>query len=236
MVSKSTERRYAEFFVSASAGQIRITSEGESPDFLLASPREVFGLELAQVFGDATSAGSRESKARERESRGDTQVRRIARMYYAKYRKPVHVKLFITDPEALKLPAIVEAIATARSESAWRHSRVVAGGADMVVCSLPHEIGQYDRWIVIDNYVGLYEPLGLPHIEHVIKSKSAKLKRYQDKVGRTDLLLVVDTTHSSGMLLWNPEIDSISLGDFHAVHVCFYPKMVVRLAPGKFAA
>jgi hypothetical protein len=230
MPSKPEERFFVDFWMSQCGEWLHVEREGESPDFLMSHVDGRIGLEVAQVFHDGHIDRVGGSNAKELEARRAKQLRRIAHRYYEGHRLPVRVQASIEDPERVDIPAAVAAIADCRCRTPWDRSIVVAGGAKLHICSLPRTAINFDRWVVIDNFVGWRQNLEPAHIEHLIQEKSMKLSAYRQVVERNELLLVVDTTHPSGMLDLNGAIPSINPRGFDAVHLCIYPRMVVQIS------
>jgi hypothetical protein len=66
-------------------------------------------------------------------------------------------------------------------------------------------------------------------LEGRIKEKAAKVREYRHAVSRVGLLIVVDRTLESGMLLWVEPVGTVDSKGFDAVYVQIYPLDVFRL-------
>lgn len=83
--------------------------------------------------------------------------------------------------------------------------------------------------MTVDNSVGWRGQIGPEHILPVIQDKAARLARYRSAAARVELLLVVDATHESGMVRWDPTRPYPGLHGFDALHLYFHPEEALRL-------
>lgn len=229
MASKVQERIYVEAFLAHLSGQHAIVEERESPDFLVSGNGECFGLEVAQVFRDQAAVSDSGSTTKAVESRRNKFLCRLVADYYSAGGPPLHVQAMMTDPVAVDYAGLVDRIVRARPAVPWERTRLEIDGATLHLCALPPEAGQYSRWVAIDNSVGWRGQIGPEYILPVIQGKAARLARYRSATARVELLLVVDATHESGMVRWDPARPYPGLHGFDAVHLYFHPDEVLRL-------
>lgn len=229
MASKIQERIYVEAFLSRLGGQHAIVEERESPDFMVAVNGECFGLEVVQVFRDQATVSDSGSTARAVESRRTKFLRQLAADYYSAGGPPLHIQALMADPAAVVYSGLVDRIVGARPAVPWERTRLEMDGATLHLCALPPELEQYDRWVAVDNSVGWLGQIGPEHILPMIQNKATRLASYRSAAARVELLLVVDTTRSSGMVRWDPARPYPCLHGFDALHLYFYPDEVLRL-------
>ena len=229
MASKVQERIYVEAFLARLGGQHAIVEERESPDFLISGNGECFGLEVAQVFRDQIAVSDSGSTAKAVESRRNKFLRRLAADYYSAGGLPLHVHAVMANPAAIDYAGLVDRIICARPAVLWEQTQLEMDGATLYLRALPPEAGQYARWVAVKNFVGRPGQIGPEHILPVIQDKASRLRRYRLAAGRIELLLVVDTTHESGMVRWDPARLYPGLHGFDALHLYFHPEEVLRL-------
>lgn len=102
-------------------------------------------------------------------------------------------------------------------------------GSTFYLTALPPDVGPYNRWVCVNNAVAWRGQIGPADVLPVIEEKAARLVRYRLAVSRIELVLVVDTTRSSGMVRWDPTQPFPSLHGFDAIHLYFHPKGPLRI-------
>lgn len=204
-----------------------IVEERESPDFLISDGKVQFGIEVAQVFRNQGPAGSPSKAA---ESRRMQYLRRLASDYYSRHGLPLLVKAQIPDRFDANTGALADRLRAARPADPWNRRQFTVRDYPFHLTSLPPEVGQYRRWVCINNSVGWRGWLATNDIGPVIDEKASKLSNYRKAIARVELLLVVDATRTSGMVRWRDgSLVPVAHG-FDAIHLYFHPIETRRLA------
>ncbi len=229
MASKIQERIYLESFLTHLDRPHLIVEERESPDFLVAVEGEQFGLEVAQVFRDQAEVGRSGSPAKALESRRNKFLRQLATDYYSADGLPLHVQVLLSDPASIEKAGVIDQIKRARPSTPWECTKINMDGAIFNLTALPHDAGQYTRWVCVNNSVAWRGKLGPADVLPVIEEKAARLARYKLAALRIELLLVVDMTRASGMVRCDPAQAFPSLHGFDAIYLYFHPEELIRI-------
>ncbi len=229
MASKVQERIYVEAFLANLDEPHVIVEERESPDFLIAVGDEQFGLEVAQVFRDQAEVANLGSPAKTVESRRNKFIRQTAKDYYLADGLPMHVKVLLSGALSIEKAGLVDQIKLARPSTPWVCTKIKIDEAIFYLTALPHEAGQYTRWVCIDNSVAWRGKIGPADILPLIKGKATRLAHYRSAIRRVELLLVVDTTQASGIVRWDPTEAFPPLHGFAAIYLYFHPGKLLRL-------
>ena len=201
--------------------------ERNPPDFILSDARGEFGLEVTQVFRDRRESGSPSKAA---ESRRSKYLSRLAFGYYSRSGLPLLVKANIPDRFNFDVYALSDRLKAERNDQPWQRSKFsLTPDATFYLTSLPEEVGQYSRWVCINNSVGWRRWLGADDLVSAIEYKSQKLAEYRDARARVSLLLVVDVTRESGMLRWPDDAVPPEARGFDAVYLYLHPLEARRL-------
>lgn len=218
MASKIQERIFVENFLSHLGPDYVIAEERESPDFIISKGDERFGLEVAQVFRDRSSHGS---PTKARESRRVQYLNQLAAKYYSRGGLPLLVKVSgLSDGD---IGTVVDRLKVERSSSSWGESCFELGRSTFYLKALPAEAGSYQHWIYINNSVGWRGTMVSEDIQPLIDEKASKLSRYRAAIARVELLLVVDTSRTSGMVRWQKDAQFPARQGFDVIHLYFYP-------------
>lgn len=230
MASKIQERIYVEAFLARLDRYYTIVEERESPDFLITVGSEQFGLEVTQVFRDQAEVDNSGSPAKAVESSCNKFLRQIATDYYSAEGLPLHVQVLLPDSVSIEKAKLVDQIQLARPSIPWERTKIDIDEATLYLTALPHEAGQYTRWVCVNNSVAWRGKIGSADVLPLIEEKTAHLMRYRAVIQRVELLVVVDTTQASGMVCWDPDQPFPSLQGFDAIHLYFHPAELLRLS------
>lgn len=228
MASKIGERIYVEAFLARLSVSHVIVAERESPDFLIATGDEQFGLEVAQVFRDQAAVGDAGSPAKARVSKRIKGLQQLSTDYYAAGGLPLCVQALFSNPAALKQHGLVQRIRDVRPSVPWERATAECDRATLHLVALPVEAGQYNRWVCVNNSVGWRGQIRLADILPVIQDKASRLPTYRSVAPRVELLLVVDGTRRSGMVRWDVDQVLPSLHGFDAIYLYFHPDGVLH--------
>ena len=219
MASKLHERIFVENCLSHLGPDYVIAEERKSPDLIISKGDERFGIEVAQVFRDQSPHGS---PTKARESRRVQYLNRLASKYYSCDGLPLLVKANISGPPERDIGAVVDRLKVERLPSTSGKSRFEMGCSTFHLMALPAEAGPYQRWICINNSVGWRGAMASKDIQPRIDEKASKLSSYRKAIARVELLLVVDTSRTSGMVRRQKSAQFPAKQGFDAIHLYFY--------------
>lgn len=94
--------------------------------------------------------------------------------------------------------------------------------AEFYITRLPDLIGQYNRWICMNNTIGWVQKLDKALLEKTIQEKSTKIDKYHEVIDNVILLMVIDRIRHSGMMEWCTEGLCCGYG-FTSVYIHFFP-------------
>jgi hypothetical protein len=228
MASKLQERIFVEGFLQKCPDAMALIAERESPDFIMRDHKGEFGLEVAQVFRSNAREGS---PAKAAESRRAKYLSGLASAYYRAGGLPLHVKATLPDRPDYDVTAVVKKLQVERAEVPWgRTNFMLTPSAKFYLTALPAEIGEYKRWLCVNNSVGWVRRLDANLLASRIQAKAAKINEYRNAAKRIALLLVVDGTCESGMLQWRKDEHPPHPRGFDAIYLYVHPDVVFRLA------
>lgn len=113
-------------------------------------------------------------------------------------------------------------MAVERLPSTWGKSRVEMGCSTFHLVALPAEVGSNQRWICSNKSVGWRGRMVSKDIQPLIDEKASKLSRYRKAIARVELLLVVDTSRTSGMVRWQKGAQFPARQGLDAIHLYYY--------------
>lgn len=226
MVSKVSERIYAESAARLLGVSWRFVEIPEPLDFEVQSEREAFGLEVRQVFADKECAFG--SPTRRIEAQNQNHIRDIASQYYRSAGPPIAAKFLgpVTDVE---IDLVVERMMIEAPASPFARHTIYAGDhLKVFLTALPKEFGNYSQWVCVNDRVGWVGETTQDDLQHAVDRKTANLPLYLAKYPIIDLLLVADRTVNSGRIRATTTL-SVQNPGFRAVYFLSYPEYAVRV-------
>lgn len=226
MASKELERFFVDGFLK-SFPEFQFVTEREAPDFILQDTAGLIGLEVVQLFRDPSGSGSATKKI---EARRQRVLADLATRYYADGGRPISVTALMQEASLGDLKRLSTILRSTRPDQAWAQVEVPIeeANAKLYVRALPDQAVGYSQWQCSTNSVGWVRPACRELVEPVVAGKAAKLASYRKAVERVALLLVVDSTRSSGMVEW-PDGLRLDRKGFEAVYLFPYPDSPIRV-------
>jgi hypothetical protein len=209
--------------------RFELVAEREAPDFILRDEKGLFGLELVRVFRDVRDGGS---PSKTMESRRQSALGRLATLYYATGGKPLLVTALMRGYCLGDLNRLARRLQRRRSPEPWTVSQLAVSKQDikLYLTSLPDEAGPYGHWRCASSAVGCVRPYCTDVLSRAIEAKASKLPSYRSAVSRVGLLLVADSTSTSGMLRWSPADAHPSHEGFDAIYFYRHPVEAIQLS------
>ena len=225
MVSKVSERIYAESAVKLLGVDWVFGEIAEPLDFEVRSGHDVFGLEVRQIFaGGEADFGS---PLRRAENKNQSYVRDIASRYYSQGGRPISVK-FLGPINGHQLEALVERMVHEAPASPFERKTISVGAIKIFLTALPKELANCQHWLCIDDRVGWVGEVTNGDLQYAIDCKRDKLPLYLAKYSTIDLLLVADRTVNSGRMRSAVSF-SVQNPGFRAIYFLSYPETITRV-------
>jgi len=233
MATKALERIYLDSFLKSIGWNYSNIEEGESPDFIVKSESQSFGVEVTQIFKDSSQRGS---KLKEDESQRGKFLIKLAKEYYRRGGHPIALKGMIFDlpNQSMTQELLQKLINESHCHQPWERSQLCIESdnkkyAEFYITRLPDLIGHYDRWICMNNTIGWVQNLDKVLLEKTIQEKSAKIDKYHEAVDNVILLIVVDRIKQSGMMEWCAQEICCGCG-FMSVYLHIFPFETYKVA------
>lgn len=233
---KATERFYLDKFKELSGRQFEVVEHREEPDFLLKLPDDsVIGLEVRMLFKDEANKGS--PKKREEQLRKRF-LHRVAKEYYGQGGLPAHVQAILPYPDQLTedwIEKLAKRLRMARpkGDSTRKYRKIDLGKnhiATFYVWALTDALGNYNKWVCVDNFSGFVRNITEGFLFERIAEKCDRLPDYRKAVEQTILLLVAERTQGSGMIDYAPAAGLLPSLGFAEVHLLIHPLSAYRIA------
>lgn len=226
MVNKVQERIYAEtaaqlLGVNWSFGEIT-----EPLDFEVQAADERFGLEVRQVFVDTEATFG--SPSRRAEGENQSRIRDIASQYYSQGGRPLSVQ-FLGPLMDAEIQPLVECMLHKAPLSPFQTNTISVGRVKAFLTAVPDILGNYQRWVYVDDRVGWVREITNEDLQHAVDRKKDKLGLYLAKYPIIDLLLVADRTVNSGRMSSAGSL-SVQNPGFRAIYFLSYPESVTHVA------
>lgn len=236
---KQRERFLLERFFEAAALPAEITEERDPPDFIVRFEGRLIGVEVTELF---TSHGTSGSLLQAQESTATRIVSRAQQIYQASSASPAHVSVCFgpgydlrnlnRDRTADDLASLVQSLnLTEWQRVDWRPEEF--DGPLPQEIAFVHALGvpSFDmaHWAVAR--AGWAVPLTADAIQSRVEKKSRRLRKYQDAVVETWLVVVADGTRPSQLFDASSKFDPRRiLSPFSRTFFYGYPeRTVIRL-------
>jgi hypothetical protein len=229
MVSKKIERFYLKSFLKSIGWDNSLIEETESPDFIIKSGDQSFGVEVTQLFKDDSKFGS---MLKRDESEHNLFLTELAKEYYQNGGCPIYlsVKKIANLPDQNTRQELLLKLKSLFIQP-WEHTEVCveSGNFNLDITRLPDAVGPYNRWICIDDGIDWVRSLDKNIVEQKIKEKSAKIGEYHKVIKDIVLLIVIDRYKKSGKLQWNAQETCHNYG-FTSVYLHTLPLETHKIA------
>ena len=233
MVSKLLERIYLDSFLKSIDGNYSNIEERESPDFIIGSGSQSFGVEVTQIFKDRSRRGS---KIKKDEAQREKFLIELAKEFYHRGGRPIALKSLILDlPNPSMTQGLLQNLVNESHHlQLWERSKLCIESAfkkyaEFYITRLPDIIGEYSRWICMDNMIGWIQSLDKVLLEKTIQEKSVKIRKYHDVIDNVILLIVIDRIKQSGMMEWGAHEMCCGCG-FMSVYLHIFPFETYKVA------
>ncbi len=224
-MNKSEEKFYVEWFVNKIGWKCNIVAD-EAPDFKIEFSDKTIGLEVTGLFKKEKKKGS---PVKTTEALRSAWLSAVSKEYYQLSNKAIEVEISIQRGEldfdhSLMIDELITKSNIKVGESIEYefepHEKCLL---NVWIDRLPDKFSNYDKWSIIENHVGLSQPLYKEDLLKKIKGKAFKLEGYKQKYSEIILLIVANQTYESGM--FHPNYHKLSIPNlgFSHVYLALYP-------------